>query len=66
MPQDPVLITGAAGFIGLALARHLLRGSRSMVGVDNINEYYDPALKKARSAVLSDFAGFTFGRLDRS
>jgi UDP-glucuronate 4-epimerase len=66
MPQDPVLITGAAGFIGFALARHLLRGSRPIVGVDNINEYYDPALKKARLAILSDFPDFTFHQIDLS
>jgi UDP-glucuronate 4-epimerase len=64
MPQDPVLITGAAGFIGFALARHLLRGGRSIVGVDNINDYYDPALKKARLAVLNDFVDFTFHQID--
>jgi UDP-glucuronate 4-epimerase len=64
MSQDPVLITGAAGFIGFALARHLLQGSRSVVGVDNINDYYDPTLKKARLSVLSDFHDFTFHRID--
>jgi UDP-glucuronate 4-epimerase len=64
MPQDPVLVTGAAGFIGFALARRLLKGHRAVVGVDNINDYYDPALKKARLDVLSNFDEFTFHKVD--
>jgi UDP-glucuronate 4-epimerase len=64
MPQDAVLVTGAAGFIGFALARRLLEGRRAVVGVDNINDYYDPALKKARLAVLSNFDKFTFHKVD--
>ena len=64
MPQDAVLITGAAGFIGFALARRLLEGGRAVVGVDSINDYYDPALKKARLAVLNEFGKFTFHKLD--
>jgi UDP-glucuronate 4-epimerase len=64
MPQDPVLITGAAGFIGFALARRLLETERAVVGLDNINDYYDPALKKARLAVLSGFDNFKFHKVD--
>ncbi len=64
MSQDAVLITGAAGFIGFALARRLLEAGRAVVGVDNINDYYDPALKKARLAVLSEFDGFKFHKVD--
>src|SRR5690349_3200295 len=64
MSQDAVLITGAAGFIGFALARRLLEGGRAVVGADNINDYYDPALKKARLAVLSEFDNFTFYKVD--
>ncbi len=64
MSQDPVLITGAAGFIGFALARRLLEGGRAVVGVDSLNAYYDPALKKARLGVLSEFKNFTFHKID--
>jgi len=60
----PVLITGAAGFIGFALARRLLEGGRAVVGIDSINDYYDPALKEARLAVLRQFESFTFRKLD--
>jgi UDP-glucuronate 4-epimerase len=64
MSQDAVLITGAAGFIGFALARHLLAAGRAVVGVDSINDYYDPALKKARLEVLDEFDKFSFHKLD--
>ncbi len=62
--QAPILVTGAAGFIGFALARRLLEGGRAVVGIDSINDYYDPALKEARLAVLRQFNSFTFHRLD--
>jgi UDP-glucuronate 4-epimerase len=62
--QHPVLVTGAAGFIGFALARRLLENGRAVVGVDSVNDYYDPALKEARLAVLRQFADFRFHRLD--
>ncbi len=64
MSQDAVLITGAAGFIGFALARRILERNRAVIGIDNINNYYDPALKKARLAVLRQFNNFTFHRVD--
>jgi UDP-glucuronate 4-epimerase len=64
MSQNPVLVTGAAGFIGFALARRLLGGGRAVVGVDSVNNYYDPALKEARLAVLRQFKNFTFHRVD--
>src|SRR5437016_4547259 len=64
MSQDAVLITGAAGFIGFALARRLLEHGRAVVGLDSINDYYDPALKQARVAVLGQFAKFTFHKVD--
>jgi UDP-glucuronate 4-epimerase len=62
--QHPVLITGAAGFIGFALARRLLEGGRAVIGVDSVNDYYDPALKEARLAVLRQFNNFIFHKLD--
>jgi UDP-glucuronate 4-epimerase len=64
MSRDKVLVTGAAGFIGFALARRLLEGGRAVVGVDSVNDYYDPALKEARLAVLRQFESFTFHKLD--
>jgi UDP-glucuronate 4-epimerase len=64
MSQDVVLITGVAGFIGFALARRLLERDRPIVGVDNINDYYDPALKKARLSVLAKFDKFSFHKID--
>jgi UDP-glucuronate 4-epimerase len=64
MSQDAILVTGAAGFIGFALARRLLEGGRAVVGLDNINDYYDPALKNARLAVLGKFDKFSFLKVD--
>jgi UDP-glucuronate 4-epimerase len=61
---EPVLVTGAAGFIGFCLAQRLLENGRAVVGVDNVNSYYDPALKEARLSVLRQFPDFTFHRLD--
>ena len=62
--SDPVLVTGAAGFIGFSFAQRLLRSGRAVVGVDNLNAYYDPALKEARLDVLRQSSAFTFRRLD--
>ena len=64
MSQEPILVTGAAGFIGFALARRLLEGGRAVVGIDSLNDYYDPALKEARLAVLRQFRDFSFHRID--
>ena len=61
---DSVLVTGAAGFIGCHVSRRLLEGGRAVVGIDNLNAYYDPALKDARLAELAKFPGFRFIRLD--
>jgi UDP-glucuronate 4-epimerase len=64
MSQNPVLVTGAAGFIGFALARRLLERGRDVVGIDSVNDYYDPALKQARLAVLRQFSQFRLYKLD--
>ena len=64
MPNDTVLITGAAGFIGFHVAQRLLSDGREMVGVDNINDYYDPKLKEARLDLLKGNRNFTFVKLD--
>ena len=52
------------GFIGFNLARRLLANGTAVVGVDNVNSYYDPALKEARLALLRQFQNFTFHRID--
>lgn len=64
MGNDPVLVTGAAGFIGFHTATRLLQAGRKVVGVDNLNDYYDPTLKEARLQELSNFTEFTFVKTD--
>ncbi len=61
---QPIVVTGVAGFIGRAVAMHLLERGEAVVGVDNFNAYYDPGLKEARVATLSGHAGFQLRRLD--
>lgn len=50
--MNPILVTGAAGFIGFTLTRQLLERGETVVGVDNLNHYYDPELKRARLSLL--------------
>jgi UDP-glucuronate 4-epimerase len=64
--EQPVLVTGAAGFIGLHVARALLEAGTTVIGVDNMSAYYDPGLKAARLAQLQGRPGFSFHRLDLS
>ena len=64
MADNPILVTGAAGFIGYHVARRLLENGRQVVGLDNLNDYYDPKLKEARLAELSKLKGFHFVKLD--
>ncbi len=64
MAHDAILVTGAAGFIGFHVARRLLQDGRRVVGLDNLNNYYDPSLKEARVAELRKLPGFTFVKLD--
>lgn len=59
-----VLVTGAAGFIGFHTATRLLERGDEVVGLDNLNAYYDPGLKKARLAQLESRPGFTFCKID--
>ncbi len=63
-----ILVTGAAGFIGHGLAERLLSRGETVVGIDNMNDYYDPALKRARIADLAHRHGssFTFKQVDFS
>lgn len=64
MADAPILVTGAAGFIGYHVARRLLASGKAVVGLDNLNAYYDPKLKDARLAELAKFPGFEFVKLD--
>ncbi len=59
-----ILVTGAAGFIGFHAARALLDRGETVIGIDNLSDYYDVNLKKARLARLEEHGNFTFERLD--
>lgn len=61
-----VLVTGAAGFIGYHLSAFFAARGITIIGVDNLNDYYDPALKKARLVQLSSYPSFSFEQLDFS
>jgi len=62
--RAPVLVTGAAGFIGFHVTRRLLEAGAPVVGVDRLDGYYDVRLKEARLAALEAHAGLRFERLD--
>ena len=59
-----ILVTGAAGFIGMHVVQRLTARGDTVVGIDNLNAYYDPTLKHARLAQLAGLAAFRFERLD--
>ena len=59
-----ILVTGAAGFIGMTTALRLLARGDEVVGLDNLNDYYDVTLKESRLARLTSHAGFRFVKLD--
>jgi UDP-glucuronate 4-epimerase len=61
-----ILITGAAGFIGFYVAQKLLERGEQVVGIDNLNNYYDPRLKQARLEILQNYPKFKFYKLDVS
>ena len=58
-----ILITGTAGFIGSRLAERLLERGEEIIGIDNLNDYYDVSLKEARLAKIKDHPGFTEARI---
>src|SRR6476620_10776869 len=64
MSDQAILVTGAAGFIGFHVARRLLAEGRKVIGLDYLNSYYDPALKRARLDILRSEQGFAFEAID--
>jgi len=62
--QGPILVTGVAGFIGFHVAKRLLERGERVIGLDNVNDYYDVGLKEARLAQLTPFKGHRFVKLD--
>ncbi len=62
--QSKILITGAAGFIGFHLAKFMLERRYFVVGLDNLNSYYDPKLKEDRLDILRAYGNFAFYRAD--
>jgi UDP-glucuronate 4-epimerase len=64
MQPSKVLVTGAAGFIGMHVAQLLLARGDRVVGLDNLNDYYDPQLKRNRLARLAPLPGFRFVQMD--
>jgi UDP-glucuronate 4-epimerase len=62
----PFLVTGAAGFIGMHVALALLKRGERVIGLDNLNDYYDQRLKRARLGQLQTHPGFRFAQIDLS
>ncbi len=61
-----ILVTGAAGFIGMHVSKTLLERGETIIGIDNLNDYYDVSLKEARLAELLPYDNFAFHKLDIS
>lgn len=59
-----ILITGAAGFIGFHLSEKLLKQDYRIIGIDNLNDYYDPSLKQSRLEILGEYNNFNFHKVD--
>ena len=64
MKEGQILVTGAAGFIGFHVAQRLLSSGREVVGLDSVNNYYDPSLKQARIELLKRHPKFSFLKAD--
>lgn len=66
MTQKKYLVTGAAGFIGMHTAKQLLDRGEVVVGIDNLNDYYSPALKAYRLGLLTPYSNFRFIKMELS
>ena len=64
MDKKKIIVTGSAGFIGLALSIKLLNKGNAVVGIDNHNDYYDPKIKEARIDRLAKYSNFHHYRID--
>lgn len=64
--NSTIMVTGAAGFIGFSTAQELLKSGKTVVGVDNLNPYYDVQLKKDRLSILKEYPNFHFHQVDIS
>ncbi|MCG8542244.1 MAG: NAD-dependent epimerase [Clostridia bacterium] len=62
--NSKILITGVAGFIGFHLSQYLLNNNYSVIGIDNLNDYYDTKLKQSRLKILERYDDFTFHKID--
>ena len=64
MCEKKILITGSAGFIGFNFSKNLLEDGYKVLGIDNMNDNYDPRLKEARLAELEPYENFAFKKVD--
>ena len=64
MNDKKILVTGSAGFIGASLSKKLLENGHELIGIDNINNYYDISLKKERLDILKSYEKFKFYETD--
>ena len=64
MKNRNILVTGSAGFIGFKTTHYLLSNGNNVIGLDNFNDYYDPALKEARTTILEQFSNYKLYRGD--
>ena len=66
MKYKNILVTGSAGFIGFHLSKYLLDNYKDVkvIGIDNLNNYYNPLLKEKRNEILKNYENFEFIKLD--
>ena len=62
--MEKILVTGSSGFIGMHLSLSLLKSGYDIIGIDNMNDYYDPLLKEARLKRLMKYKNFSFNTYD--
>ena len=64
MNKKTLVITGSAGFIGFHLSLKLLKKGYQVIGIDNLNNYYDVKLKKDRNKILKEYKNYIFKKID--